>query len=156
MAKNQMKRSLNAVLDPLPKNKDVLKLWSFFNSACAYCGVKLVRAERVGHLDHIVPHSAGGTNDIHNHVLACARCNGDEKREEDWESFLARKAPSVDVRQERSARIKDWMHQAPAGRLALSPLERGAVDAIVMRALQSFDVAVEELRAIRQNRERKP
>lgn len=156
IAKNQMKRSLNAVLDPAPKETATNQLWAFFNSSCAYCGAELARAERLGHLDHIVPHSAGGTNDIHNHVLSCARCNGDEKREEDWESFLARKVPSVDVRQERSARIKDWMNQAPAGRLALNSQERQAVDAIVTRALQSFDTAVEELRAIRQNRGKNP
>lgn len=154
MAKNLMKRSLNAVLDPLPKPTAIDQLWAFFDSSCAYCGAKLDRSERSGHLDHIVPFSAGGTNNIHNHVLSCARCNGDEKREEDWESFLARKVFSVEMRQERSVRVKDWMSQAPEGHLKLSLQEQQAVDSIIQQALQSFQTAVEELRAIRQNRKR--
>lgn len=154
MAKNQIKRSLNAVLDPLPKTPAIDQLWTFFGSSCAYCGAKLGRSERSGHLDHIVPFSAGGTNDIHNHVLSYARCNGDEKREEDWESFLARKVFPVELRQERSVRIKKWMSQAPEGHLTLSVQEQQAVESIVRRALQSFETAVEELRAIRRNRKK--
>lgn len=156
MAKNQMRRSLNAILDPHPSATDVLQLWAFFDSACAYCGAKLVRSDRSGHLDHILPHSAGGTNDIHNHVLACARCNGDEKREEDWRSFLERKVELAEIREERSTRIRNWMQLAPANRLTLSSQERQAVDSIVTRALQSFDTAVDELRAMRRSRKDAP
>ena len=149
MAKNLMKRSLNAVIDPTPKKVDIDRLWLFFDSSCAYCKVKLIRSERLGHLDHIVPHSAGGTNDIHNHVLSCSRCNGDEKREEHWESFLARKAPSAKIYAERANWIREWMSQAPEGQLTLSLQERQSVDAVIGRALQNFDAAVVELRAIR-------
>lgn len=36
---------------------------------CAYCG------DTANQVDHIVPRSAGGTNDPENLTAACARCN---------------------------------------------------------------------------------
>lgn len=149
MAKNQMKRSLRAILDPAPSQTDIARLWSFFDSSCAYCAQTLAREERLGHLDHILPHASGGTNDIHNHVLACGRCNGDEKREEDWRSFLAHKVSDENLRQERCSRIESWMQQAPPDRTVISPQTLQAADAIAARALQEFDAAVKEVRALR-------
>ncbi len=40
---------------------------------CQYCGAKAPDVEL--HIDHIVPVSKGGTNDMTNLVTACASCN---------------------------------------------------------------------------------
>lgn len=40
---------------------------------CQYCGAKAPNVEL--HVDHIVPVSKGGTNDLSNLVTACAECN---------------------------------------------------------------------------------
>jgi hypothetical protein len=42
--------------------------------ACAYCGDSVETGARLS-VDHVVPHSCGGTNDTHNLVTACERCN---------------------------------------------------------------------------------
>lgn len=73
-AKNGMARAVDSILDPWPTSKD--PIWDFFGSECAYCGVKLVEGERLGHIDHAAP-KAG--NHMGNLVLACSVCNGDEK-----------------------------------------------------------------------------
>ena len=87
MAKNLMRRALWAVVDPLPTDSEVEGLWSYFDSCCAYCGVRVDRGARGGHLDHLKPSAAGGTNEVFNHVLSCPRCNGDDKRDEPWDKF---------------------------------------------------------------------
>jgi hypothetical protein len=148
MARNKMKRCFNALLDPHPSEADVNELWIYFKSACAYCGLVLERSTRLGHVDHLVSSSAGGSNDIHNHVLACARCNGDDKREEPWETFLLRKASGA-AYEERRALIVTWLSQAPAQRDALSQASRARAEVAISQALASFDAAVKELRALR-------
>jgi len=49
-AKNRMARAVESILDPWPATSD--PVWDFFASECAYCGIKLVRTERLGHIDH--------------------------------------------------------------------------------------------------------
>lgn len=149
MAKNGMRRALRALFDTLPTPAEQARLWAYFDSSCAYCGQTLVLSERLGHIDHLVAHSMGGTNNIHNHVLACSRCNGDEKREEDWEVFLERKVAALDVRAARHARIKTWMEQTPPASLPDQEM-REAAEAIIARAVLDFEAAVEQMRALRQ------
>ena len=43
------------------------------NFRCGYCGATPDVAEL--HIDHILPRSAGGTNDICNLITACPKCN---------------------------------------------------------------------------------
>lgn len=43
------------------------------NFRCGYCGATPDVAEL--HIDHILPRSAGGTNDICNLITACPQCN---------------------------------------------------------------------------------
>lgn len=151
MAKNSMRRCLVAILDPHPSPSEIAELWSYFESSCAYCGIPLDRASRNGHLDHILPTAMGGSNDIHNHLLSCARCNGDEKREEEWASFLARKVTDTAVAAERRAHILAWIGRACSGD-TLDPLVRSQSEHIIAEALSEFDVAVSKLRALRQAR----
>lgn len=146
MAKNMMRKCFDAVLDPPPKARDVDLLWKQFQSQCAYCGKSLIRALRQGHLDHLRARSAGGTNSIHNHVLACGPCNGDEKREESWESFLSKKASGKVLAARRRAIIR-WMSQ-DTGTPARSESTKAA-QAAVKEALRAFDQAVAMLRQVR-------
>jgi hypothetical protein len=100
--------AVEEILDPGPRNVDAL--WEHFNSRCAYCGKKLSRDLREGHTDHAEP---GGGNGLGNLLLACASCNGDEKREEPWHRFLRRKTPDDALFAEREGHIRVWLDQDP-------------------------------------------
>src|SRR3954447_10339878 len=104
-AKNRMRRVVNAILDPWPKDEQ--PIWDHFGSKCAYCGVELDRKARKAHMDHA---TAGGGNHLGNLILACSVCNGDEKLDEDWRSFLERKVSDPAVR--GGCRTNPW---CPAG-----------------------------------------
>jgi hypothetical protein len=82
-AKNRMRRTVAEIVDPGPTNID--PLWEHFEARCAYCGRDLSRSGREGHRDHALP---SGGNHLGNLILACGRCNGDEKREQGWREFL--------------------------------------------------------------------
>jgi hypothetical protein len=151
MAKNQIRRCLQAIIDPHPTDAEVSELWSYFESTCAYCGLSLTRGARDGHVDHVVPHSSGGSNSIYNHVLSCSRCNGDEKREEHWESFLARKTLVPQQLAQRHAHIARWLDRA-TGLTRAPAVAPKDVEAIIESALESFDASVKQLRALRHRR----
>ena len=51
-------------------------------------------------MDHAV---ADGGNQLGNLILSCAICNGDEKLDEHWRTFLERKVPDPDVRAARTS-----------------------------------------------------
>jgi 5-methylcytosine-specific restriction endonuclease McrA len=68
-AKNTMRRTLQAVVDTEPTNKEISILWEYFGSACAYCGLPLKKENREGHIDHLVSTTKNGVNHISNRVL---------------------------------------------------------------------------------------
>lgn len=106
--KNNVKTGLIEVVDPFTdKQKDMV--WDYFDSHCCFCGIKLVRKERKGHMDHLVSKNDGGLNHISNRVLACDKCNGDDKREKTWNDFL--KEVSKDEYDKRFKAINDWQGQ---------------------------------------------
>ena len=140
-------RSLGAICDPHPSKKEENALWEYFEFQCAYCGVSIERASRTGHLDHLVPTSEGGTNSIYNHALSCAKCNGDEKREEEWLSFLEDKSPSPGVYELRKNRLTQWLQRAPKG--ITDPKVIALRESIVNKAIADFDVAVAQMRDLR-------
>jgi HNH endonuclease len=109
-AKNRMQRAVNEIVDPGPTNLD--PVWDHFEARCAYCGKELNRSAHEGHVDHAI--SSGG-NHLGNLVLACASCNGDEKREQPWREFLVKKAPDPVVFGDREERIRRWLdrHSRP-------------------------------------------
>jgi len=108
--KNSIKRALWNLADPQPSKAEVQALWKHFESRCAYCGTKLNKDKRNGHLDHLVV----GRNHISNRVLSCGICNGDEKREQNWESFLASKCGNDTAKlQRRRKKILDWRERCP-------------------------------------------
>lgn len=101
--KNNVKTGLVEVVDPFLDNHKTL-VWDYFKSCCCFCGVDLIRKERKGHIDHLVSKNDGGLNHISNRVLACSKCNGDDKRDQDWIKFL--KDVAADSYEERLNIIK--------------------------------------------------
>lgn len=53
--------------------------------ACAYCGEGIEEGAKLT-LDHLTPHSQGGTNHETNLVTACHRCNS-RRGARDWKEF---------------------------------------------------------------------
>src|SRR2546422_640668 len=90
-AKNSIRRALFAEIEGAVSWKDKLKIWEFFRLSCAYCGRKMDPSGREGHMDHLASRASGGSDHISNTVLACHLCNGDEKRDMDWQKFLQMK-----------------------------------------------------------------
>jgi hypothetical protein len=148
MAKNKIRRSLLAILDPHPSKAEIEELWSYFGRSCAYCGVAIERGSRTGHLDHVIASTAGGSNGIHNCVLSCGRCNGDEKREEDWRTFLDRKAGGAEVAMTRAKLIEEWLSCVPVA--VINPEAERQVQAIIAEAISHYEHAVTRMRALRQ------
>lgn len=60
--------------EPIPKSVrfEVFKRARF---RCQYCGARQTDGDVTLHVDHVIPVSEGGTNDIQNLVAACASCN---------------------------------------------------------------------------------
>jgi hypothetical protein len=133
-AKNRMARAVESILDPWPVSKD--PIWNFFGSECAYCGVKLIKGERLGHIDHAT--SKPG-NHMGNLLLACSVCNGDEKLDMDWREFLEQKVSDPVLRQERTERIERWQALHPKPEVA-------AVDAELRAIIVAFGEKCAELR----------
>ncbi|RKD32105.1 HNH endonuclease [Thermohalobacter berrensis] len=56
-----------------PRNRDKLYIYNRDNKECFFCGKKLKFKQIT--LDHLLPLSKGGTNDIFNLVTSCKKCN---------------------------------------------------------------------------------
>lgn len=147
MAKSKIKRSLVSIYDPHPSKNEIEGLWEYFNSCCAYCGKPIDRASRTGHVDHLIPSSESGSNNIHNHALACAQCNGDEKREEPWLTFLERKSESRQIFTERKEKIENWLSLAPSSKIEPEVVDEA--ERIIEEAIRSFENSVEKIRRLR-------
>ncbi|MDO5768233.1 MAG: HNH endonuclease signature motif containing protein [Psychrobacter sp.] len=155
MAKNQMRRSLLQIIDSHPTKQQVQQLRAYFENQCAYCGVYIDPQGRQGHLDHLLSIKEGGTNDIHNFVLACNICNGDEKRELPWQQFLQQKCESLppSIYNQRLTRLLAWQRQAVIKAIdANAELE---IERIINDSQQSFDRAVSQMRALRESLSKK-
>ncbi len=143
IAKNAMTRAMRAIIDPLPSAKEIDQLWDYFDGQCAYCGCTIDRASRTGHLDHVIAAAEGGSNSIFNFILACAKCNGDLKRETPWQEFLQILVTDPTEQEKRQTHIQDWIKRAP--NISISP----EAEAIIHGALESFDRSVTSLRALK-------
>lgn len=139
-ARNFVRRSLTAILDPLPSQTELDEIWRYFKSRCAYCGVSIQRSSRRGHIDHLRP---ADSNEIHNLVLACAICN-EKRRDRPWREFLGAVTGSLRSNSTRKARIEVWNLRS-----AIKWRHSRASDKIISRVMKAFDAAVEELRSLR-------
>ena len=109
-ARNAIKKSLKALIDPKPKKEAKDKVWTYFDSSCAYCGCPLSKKSRMGHIDHLYAEMDGGSNKLCNLVLSCSICNGDEKREQDWKQFIYdNTAGDNSSSQPKIAKISKWI-----------------------------------------------
>ena len=145
-ARNAIRKALWSVLDRRPRKSEVDALWVFFESKCAYCGTQLDRSKREGHIDHLLAAASRGSNHISNCVLACGRCNGDNKREMAWELFLRSINKNDDDFALRRDRIMNWVSL----RRGLAPSYDSSlvdfVDAEVCMAIEAFDEALARIR----------
>jgi hypothetical protein len=135
-----MRRAIRMIVDGGLSANGEDAVWAYFKNECAYCGRKLDRSRREGHLDHADPSSG---NHLGNRVLSCAPCNGNEKREERWEDFLARKSPEDADR--RAERIRRWMASHPPQERRTTP-EVDAALAHAEEVVAAFQVACDQLR----------
>lgn len=145
--KNIIRRSLRELVDPSPKPKDVTRIWSFFESCCAYCGQRQDKSRKEGHIDHLVSAAKGGANGLSNRILSCATCNEKEKLDSDWRQFLEAKVEDVDVRNERIERIEAWIECNSRHSLQLSHVQLQLVDAAAQRVIDCYDAEVNHVRA---------
>lgn len=141
-AKNIMRRTLSQIIDRDLTRAERQDLWHHFSSSCAFCDTRIERASRNGHIDHL---ESDGGNGPRNRVLACATCNGDEKREQDWHSFLNQKCPDNATRERRQLRIESWTAKHPARGSELAPdVEAALRDAQLV--VEQFHTACSRLR----------
>jgi len=147
MAKNKIKRSLSAIIDPHPSEREITALWNYFDSSCVYCGLKMERKSRTAHLDHVVACSEGGNNSIYNHVLSCGKCNGDEKRDMNWLIFLKQKSLSPDFFESQKLKVENWIKQNNAVKIETVVMKEA--EKIIKNALSQFDESVKDMRNLR-------
>jgi hypothetical protein len=141
VAKNVMRRALADLMDPPPNQTEQRELRAHFADCCCYCGASA--PPREGHLDHADP---GGGNRLSNFLLACGRCNGDEKREAGWEDFLRAKCGlDAAVHGERRARIGAWLDRHRSEPRPSTP-EIEAARAAAEKAIEAFGSAYAALR----------
>ncbi len=140
-AKNAMRRALSDLTDPLPSREGQLAMRRHFEDRCAYCSASA--GLREGHIDHA---DKNGGNSIGNLILACGKCNGDEKREAHWEEFLRKKCGEDRAAlEERQRRIRAWMDAHPR---TPGPSTPELVEAIASAhlAIESFAAAYSRVR----------
>jgi hypothetical protein len=112
-AKNAMRRAVEELLSRPLTASEKNRIWDYFDSRCAYCDKLIDRVARHGHMDHLDCSADGGGNYIRNRVLACKECNGNEKREGDWQEFLRSKCSDPASFKLRRQKILAWQSQFP-------------------------------------------
>ena len=145
--KNMIRRSFSEVLDPSPTKKDERRIWEFFNHECAYCGKKLDKNKKEGHIDHLVSSSCGGRNNISNRVLSCATCNEKEKLDMDWHVFLKTKNPDRRLAEVRKLKIVEWQKQNK-----LQPIDKKNIKELEIASnavIAVYDEKIEKIRNLK-------
>jgi len=82
---------------------------SGWSGKCFYCGRKIfvsTHGATIATVEHILPRSRGGTNDLKNLALACVNCNNEKGRNAD------RKAPDEYFDKLLAKRLEQWREPA--------------------------------------------
>jgi len=84
------------VTEPLISNQTIKRkvLWANNRGQCHYCRKNLTFEKST--FDHVIPQSAGGSNGLHNYVIACRKCNSN-KQSENYITFVS-----------QEKRVKQW------------------------------------------------
>lgn len=69
---NHMQHQARRAAGPAPHRFDVGRMICMQDDRCTYCGTQLGKNY---HIDHMLPVSRGGTNDLDNLQLLCPKCN---------------------------------------------------------------------------------
>lgn len=87
---NAKRKGLLQASDGHYTQEDIIGLREQQKGLCAYCQCQMAVTGRLREtIDHIIPISKGGSNDLTNIVLACRECNL-SKSDQDLDVFLAR------------------------------------------------------------------
>lgn len=111
-SKNAIRRALRELIDPEPDKATKERLMNWFENRCIYCDVSVEGEKR--RFDHAVSEYNGGRNHASNRVLACSKCNDNEKMQKDWREFLKSKCTDAIVLAEKTKKIEGWMNSNPA------------------------------------------
>jgi CRISPR/Cas system Type II protein with McrA/HNH and RuvC-like nuclease domain len=141
-AKNIIRRCFTELFDPELSPAQRSEIWNYFENRCAYCGKKLNRSKREGHIDHLMPASLDGSNFIGNRVLSCASCNAEEKRDRFWVLFIKEK----DGSDERIKKIKNWQQRFSAQETKINPQYREYANKLANEVTRDLDMKVKEFR----------
>ena len=145
--RNMIRRSLREIVDPSPRKNDEQKIWEYFNSECAYCGKKVRKEYKEGHIDHLVSSSCGGSNRISNRVLSCASCNEKEKLDMPWEQFLKQKCLSKQTESKRKEKILRWQKTHNGFTLSKETLDK--IESFAGDATSYYSEKVKQARNLR-------
>jgi len=124
------------------------EIWEYFNSRCAYCDQVLHRG--YGQIDHLVPVAILRQALRGYFVLACPPCNGNEKREMDWESFLREKCGCDEVAfASRRAKIAGWIKAVRGADAEVAPELAQAIDDALREITLTIDHHISLLLALK-------
>jgi len=142
--KNLIRRGIRVLVDPEPEPIERKRVIAFFDHCCAYCGCTVETGK--GDLDHLLSSSLGGRNHISNRVFSCKPCNAEQKRDKDWEIFLAEKHRDPAAFAAAHDKIKAWVQSAGDIR-PLKPEILEMLDEESRRVTAAYDDACRRLRA---------
>jgi hypothetical protein len=145
-AKNIIRRSLKAIIDPHPTKAQLGLLLAHFGDSCAYCGKRIHVYPKDAQLDHVI---SDGPNNISNRLYACEDCNEKEKRDADWQVFLRAKAKSDEEFSTRAQLIQQWLDLHANIYVELDEGTRTKLDSEIAMALKAFDESLATIRSMR-------
>lgn len=123
MAGNRHLRLLAAAVTDKTFQRAVLDGKPAWVGKCLHCGKKLVVADdgrpiSEATLEHVWPETQGGTNDVANLAVACARCNREKGTRHDHRGGARLEEVVAVLRARRLERWRDPADVGMAGRLA--------------------------------------
>ncbi len=145
-AKNIIRRAFREIIDPTPSKQEAEAVWNYFARECAYCGKKLLKENKEGHMDHLISASKGGRNSLSNRVLSCANCNEKEKRDLPWEEFLESKVSVQSVLEFRRRKIIDWQQQNSTDADGAFQRFVNSADSLADEVVEYFELKIKQLK----------